>query len=89
MHVDIDVDIDIDLNHEYFSQEILEFNKKPTGKILKNAFSDFFFVNDGMIIGFKFYGGCDKTETLTNPPGVKKPYASSNICGAIFYDVWR
>ena len=54
---------------------------------LKDAYSAFFHVNDGMLMGFRFYKGCDKTERFTNPPLVREEYEVNNICGSIFFDI--
>ena len=40
-----------------------------------------------MIIGFRTYEGCDKTEKNVNPPKFKRKYELPNICGSIFYDI--
>ena len=40
-----------------------------------------------MLVGDKFYGSCDATENLANPPLERKKYAVTEICGSVFYDV--
>ena len=82
-----DIDLKIDTTKEYFRNPILDYDRNSTGEILNQAYSNFFHVNDGMIIGFRLYGGCDKTEKFTTPPKFRKSYELNNICGSIFYDI--
>ncbi|MBQ4647032.1 MAG: type II secretion system protein [Candidatus Gastranaerophilales bacterium] len=77
----------IDLTSDYFTKDLIDYDKNSTGKKLSEAYSDFFYANDGVIMGFKFYGGCTNTEPNTNPPTYRKKYSVNNICGSIFYDV--
>ena len=82
-----DVQLKVNTANEYFNTEMVDYNKTPLGMTLKEAYSDFFHVNDGMIMGFKFYQSCDATEQNANPPLVRNKYAVNKICGSIFYDI--
>ena len=82
-----DVKYGVDLNNDYFSSEILDYDRSSTGETLKNAYSNFFYVTDGMVIGFRFYQGCNSIERNANPPEHKGRYSISDICGSIFFDV--
>ena len=82
-----DIDLKIDTSKQYFKNPILDYDRNPVGEKLNEAYSNFFHVNDGMIIGFRTYEGCDKTEKNVNPPKFKRKYELPNICGSIFYDI--
>ena len=72
---------------DYYNSEILDYNSKSTGQVLKNTFSNFMISPDGVIWGFKTYSSCSSTETLADPPGIEGKFSVSNICASIFYDV--
>ena len=82
-----DIALGVNMSRDYFSQEIIDYNKTSTGVILKDAYSDFFYVNDGMLIGFRFYQSCNSTEQNANPPMHKGRFSVNEICGSIFYDI--
>jgi len=81
-----DIDYRVDMNNEYFSKPILDYDESSTGEVLKSAYSNFFYVTDGMLIGFRFYQGCNSTENNANPPEHKGRYSLDKVCGSIFYD---
>ena len=81
------VNYGIDLNNAYFNNPIINYEKKPLDSLLKNNFSDFVYILDGVIVGFKFYGTCNATEKFANPALHRQPYSASNVCGSIFFDV--
>ena len=81
-----DVDISVKQN-EYFENSLLNYDKTPLGSSLKDLYSDFFYVNDGMIIGFRFYGTCSATETNTVLPELRNRQSVENVCGSVFYDI--
>lgn len=82
-----DISYNVDLTNEYFSEEIQDYNKTSTGEKLKDAYSNFFYVTDGMLIGFRFYQSCTATEKNSNPPEHRGRYSINKICGSIFYDI--
>lgn len=81
-----DVDLKINTSKSYFSQDLKDFDNKPIGLKLNDAYSDFFFVNDGMIIGFRLYSGCEATEENSIPPTFRQRMAVDDVCGSVFYD---
>ncbi len=82
-----DVAMNVNTNREYFSEKIKDYNGKTTSEPIKTAYSNFFYVNDGMIIGFRFYESCSATEKNSNPPKHKGKFEVNNVCGSIFYDI--
>ena len=82
-----DVKFGVDLNNEYFSKEILDYDRSSTGEKLKDAYSNFFYVTDGMLIGFRFYQSCKSIEKNANPPEHKGRYSMDDVCGSIFFDI--
>ena len=78
---------DVDLNDEYFSKPLATYDKNALDKTLKELYSDFFIGNDGVLIGFRFYGGCDKTEENVVLPAKRNRYSVNNICGSVYLDV--
>ena len=81
-----DVDIKVEIDKEYFSKTLVDYNGTDTGLQLNNEYSDFIYANDGMILGFKFYGSCDVSEMNSIPPGFRERYEIKEICGSVFYD---
>lgn len=81
------INMNVDTSKEYFSQEILDYKKKPIGEKLKDSYSNFHFAADGILVGYRLYGSCKATEKNTNPPGEKEKYEVNNICGSVFFDV--
>lgn len=78
---------DVDLANEYFSKPLATYDKNALDKTLKELYSDFFIGNDGVLIGFRFYGGCDKTEENVVLPAKRNRYSVNNICGSVYIDV--
>ena len=78
---------DVDLNDEYFAKPLATYDKNALDKTLKELYSDFFIGNDGVLIGFRFYGGCDKTEENVVLPAKRNRYSVNNICGSVYLDV--
>jgi len=81
-----DVDLKINREKEYFSKELVDYNGAPTGLKLNDLYSNFFYVNDGMVMGFRFYGTCDATEVNSIPPTFRQRYEIKEICGSVYYD---
>lgn len=77
----------INLSDKYFTSPLIDYNKTSTGNSLKDTYSNFFYTNDGVVMGFRTYGNCTTTETNANPPTHRKKYAVPNSCGSIFYDI--
>ena len=81
-----DVDVSVKSN-KYFENSLLDYDKTPIGSSLKDLYSDFFYANDGMIVGFRFYGTCSATETNTVLPELRNRQSVENVCGSVFYDI--
>lgn len=81
------IDMNVDLTNEYFTKEILNYKRKSLGIKLKDTYSNFFFVNDGMLMGLKFYGSCNSSEPYATPPDHRESFQVDEICGSIFYDI--
>ena len=80
------IDMRVDTTKEYFSQDILDYKRNPTGDKI-NSYSNFHFAQDGILIGYKFYGTCAATEKNANPPEETVKYEVTESCGSVFYDV--
>ena len=80
------IDLKIDISKPYYTSEILDYKRNPVGKKI-NAYSNFHYANDGMLVGYQFYGSCNATEPNAIPPERTEKYEVTNICGSIFYDV--
>lgn len=81
------LDLKIDLGHEYYSTELRDVHKKNLGITLKDTYTGYFWNQNGGIVGFRFYEGCNNTELNANPPDYKGVYSVENVCGSVFYDV--
>lgn len=77
----------INPSDKYFSEPLKGYDDSVLSAKLSDSYSDFFYGNDGVIMGFHFYGGCTNTEAKTNPPTYRKHYSVDNICGSIFFDI--
>ena len=82
-----DITYGIDLSTEYFSNEILDYDRTSVGEKLKDTYSDFFFFLDGTLVGFRFYNSCKAAEKNANPPHSKGRYSVDEVCGSVFFDV--
>lgn len=82
-----DVDLRINTTKDYFSNELIDYDGTSTGLKLNSIYSDFFYMLDGMIIGFRLYESCDVDELNSIPPTVKERYTTSNSCGSVFFDI--
>ncbi len=76
----------VNLNDEYFKGNLLNYKKTSLGK-LTDSYSNFFFLQDGELLGFKFYGNCTSSETKAIPPNYRDTSTITNICASIFVDV--
>lgn len=81
------VDTVVDMSKEYFSQDILDYKRNSTGVKLKDAYSNFHFTTDGVLMGYHFFGTCDGIEQNTNLPLERAKHAVTESCGSVFYDV--
>lgn len=81
------VDVGVDLSNEYFLKTIKISNKELSNLPLKDIYSNFFFIQDGVLLGFRFYNSCSATEKWASPSNYKGVYEIKNVCGSIFYDV--
>ena len=77
----------INLNDKYFTDPLIDYNRATVSSSLKSAYSNFFYTNDGVVVGFRTYGSCSATEANANPPTYRAKYSVANVCGSIFYDV--
>ncbi len=82
-----DVGFKVDTSKEYFNQEILDYKRNSTGVTIKGAYSNFHFANNGVLVGYRFYGNCTTTEKNANPPKETVKYEVTDSCGSVFYDV--
>lgn len=82
-----DIALGVNINRDYFKEELKDFDGKSTGETIGNIYSDWFYVNDGMLIGFRFYGSCNSVEKNSNPPMHKGRFEVNEICGSIFFDI--
>ena len=82
-----DVVLNVDMTNNYFDRELTDYDKTSLGIKLKDIYSEFFFVNDGILMGLRFYSSCKASEEFANPPSHKGKYKVDDICGSVFYDV--
>ena len=82
-----DIALGVDMNREYFSKPLLDYNRTSVGSSIKSLYSHFYYVNDGMLIGYRTYGTCNAIETNANPPDNRGRFSVEGICGSIFYDI--
>ncbi len=81
------VDINIDLSNEYFLDKLKTSKGNLSSVPLKDIYNNFFFIQDGVLLGFRFYNTCNATEKWAFPSDSDEVYEINNICGSIFYDV--
>ncbi len=72
---------------EYFTAPIKDYDKTPIGVTLEETYKNFFFAQDGTLIGFRSYGSCEATELNTNPSLQRGRYTQPNVCASIFFDI--
>ena len=77
----------INLSDRYFTNNLIDYKRVSTGAALKDAYSNFFYTNDGVVVGFRTYSSCATTETNANPPTFRAKTSVPNSCGSIFYDI--
>lgn len=77
----------IDLSKSYFTDEIVDFNRNSTGIKLKDNYTGFLYTNDGVIVGFRTYGGCTNSEQNINLPTFRAVQTVLNVCGSVFFDI--
>ena len=77
----------VDPSHEYFSNPLKDYEDNILADSLSDVYSDFFYSNDGVIMGFRFYAGCTNEEVNANPPTYRRKYSVPNVCGSIFFDI--
>ncbi len=82
-----DIVMNVDMTNEYFSKDLLDYDKTSLGINLKDTYSEFFYVNDGMLMGLRFYSSCNASEMNANPPEHRGKFQVDGICGSVFYDV--
>lgn len=66
--------------------EIFAYNKSTIGK-LTDSYSNFFYLQDGNLLGFKFYGNCTSMGSYSTPPNYTSAISIDDICASIFVDV--
>ena len=81
------VDIRINLSNEYFFNNIENSKGLVSDVPLKDIYDNFFLIQDGVLVGFRFYNSCSATEKWASPYGFDEFYEINDICGSIFYDV--
>ncbi len=79
-------DASIDLTKDYFTGKILTYSRSEL-TVLKDTYSNFFYLQDGTLLGFRMYGSCDATEANAIPPKSRTTAPATNICASVFVDV--
>ena len=79
-------DIHPDLTNDYFTGKMLTYNRTEL-TVLKDTYSNFFYLQDGTLLGFRMYGNCEGTETNAIPPKIRTTSSVSKICASVFVDV--
>jgi len=74
----------IDLTDAFFSENLLNYKKQTVG--LKSEFSNFFFLQDSVLIGFKFYTDCAESEMYAIAPGSRETFEVKNVCLSMLID---
>ncbi|MBQ8475723.1 prepilin-type N-terminal cleavage/methylation domain-containing protein, partial [bacterium] len=82
-----DIQLNVDTSKDYFSKPLTDYDKTSLGIKLKDIYSEFFYVNDGILMGLRFYPDCESSEIYANPPLHKGKFQVDNICGSVFFDV--
>lgn len=83
----LDINFEMDKSKEYFNNKIMLYNKELTDEVLKDAYPVMFYANDGVILGFRFYGSCSAVEKYATPPEYQRSYEVTDSCGSVFMDV--
>ena len=79
-------DASVDLTNGYYTGKIQTYNKTQL-TVLKDTYSNFFYLQDGTLLGFRMYGSCDATEVNAIPPKSRAKESVSNICASVFVDI--
>lgn len=82
-----DIAMGVNTNRDYFKEYLKNYDDTSTGEKIGDIYSEWFYVNDGMLIGFRFYGSCNSVEKNSNPPMHKGRFEVNEICGSIFFDI--
>ena len=72
---------------DYFTSEIIKPDKTKTGVVLNASYSHFYFMSNGVLLGFKLNGNCTTAEPLQILPDKEVTVNVENTCGAFFVDV--
>ena len=81
------VSVSVDLSNEYFLENLKTAKGELSNIPLKDIYDNFFFIQDGVLIGFRFYNSCSATEKWAFPSDSDEVYEIKDVCGSIFYDV--
>ena len=79
-------ELPVDTSDEYFSDYIRTYQRADVS-ILKETYSDFFYLQDGTLLGFRLLGSCSSTEANAIPPRIRERMSAANVCASIFVDV--
>ena len=76
----------MDTNDEYFSANIKTYQNAVVS-VLNTTYSDFFYLQDGTLLGFRLFGSCSASEPNAIPPLNRTLLGAENVCGSVFVDV--
>ena len=71
----------------YFDSNIKFYGRTDSAFKLGETYNNFYFINNGCLLGFKFYQSCDATETIANYPERTRVSSVDKICASIFLDI--
>ena len=77
---DITLGVEVDKYKDYFESNI-------TDSVKISDFTSYYYLFDGVLVGFKNLGSCTNTIDYAYLPKSEKRYTVSDICSVVFYDV--
>ena len=77
---DITLGVEVDKYKSYFESNI-------TDSVKISDFTSYYYLFDGVLVGFKNLGSCTNTIDYAYLPKSEKRYTVSDICSIVFYDV--
>lgn len=77
------VDTKIDFDSSYFKRALVEGDDDSN---ISN-YGNFFVIQNGTLVGFRFYKNCESTEKYAYTPKEDNMFSINDICASIFYDV--
>lgn len=77
---DITLGVEVDKYKDYFESNIAD-------NVKISDFTSYYYLFDGVLVGFKNLGSCTNTIDYAYLPKSEKRYTVSDICSVVFYDV--